>query len=99
MPRHDDRERNHENYLYVNGKQNYFINYIVDDVKTENDDKKWFVTVTIMRCSAFSRNDKKILSILKAVISVFIQKHRCEMPGETFAFKFFMMGRKLYKSF
>ena len=95
MPRHDDRETNHETYLYVNGKQTYFINYIVDDVKTEDDDKEWFVTVTIMRCSAFSIKDKNILSILKAVISVFIQKHRREMPGETFVFKFFYDGEEI----
>lgn len=59
MPRHDDREKHHETYLYVNGKQTYFIHYVVDDVKTEDDDKKWFVTVTIMKTFAFNGNDNK----------------------------------------
>ena len=95
IPRHDDIDRNYRTYLYINGNQYTFINYIVDDVKTENDNMNWFVTTTILSCSSISKNDKKTLSVLKELVSVFIQKHRRGTPGEIFDFKFYYEGEEI----
>lgn len=93
-PRHDDREGNHESYLFVMDKEYHMVNHIVKNI-TVSDELNWIVYVNILENDFIDNCDDKVMSILKKVISVFVKKFRRETPGEHFEYHFYYRGEEV----
>ena len=94
MPRHDDRERNDEAYLFVKGKEYHLVNYVLEDVKTISENN-WIIYINIIEKDFINNCDDKVLSILKKMISIFIKKSRLEIPGEHIEYHFYYKGQEV----
>lgn len=73
IPRHDDRERNRETFLYINGSEYHFVNFNNYEIYDEerNGEMYRIEKVEIFKCDFIekSSNKKEVLRILKSLIS------------------------------
>lgn len=72
MPRHDDRERNHDTFLYINKEQYNFISYNNYDIHDEEREGEMYriENVEIFKNNFIEdhSNKKEILALIKALI-------------------------------
>ncbi len=73
MPRHDDREGNHETYLYIYQNKYHFVNYVKFDFHDEERDGAMYRVgkINVLKKDFIERNPnkKEELRILKELIT------------------------------
>lgn len=99
MPRHDDREGNHETYLYINRDKFYFVNYIKFDFHDEERDGEMYRIgkINILKKDFIQKafNMDEVLNVLKALIAKNVENSVC-LPNfkRIYEFAFYLMGKK-----
>lgn len=100
MPRHDDRERNKETFLYINQDEYHFVNYHNYNIYDEkrNGEMYRIETVEIYKSDFIEKslNKKELLIILKQLITK-IEEHavRSKYIKRIYEFTFYYDGEKI----
>lgn len=100
MPRHDDRERNKETFLYINQDEYHFVNYNNYNIYDEerNGEIYRIETVKIYKSEFIDKslNKKELLLILKELI-IKKEEHSVRIPNfkRNYEFTFYYDGEEI----
>ena len=100
MPRHDDREGNHETYLYINKDEYHFVNYVTFDF---HDEERFGEMYRIGKINILEKdfiqktlNKDEVLKILKALIAKNVE-NSVRLPNfkRIYEFTFYYKGGEI----
>lgn len=100
MPRHDDREGNHETYLYINKDEYHFVNYVQFDFRDEErfGEMHRIGKINILENDFIQKtlNKDEVLKILKALIAKNVENSVC-LPNfkRIYEFTFYYSGEEI----
>lgn len=100
MPRHDDREGNHETYLYINKDEYHFVNYVQFDFRDEERFGEMYRIgkINILENDFIRKtlNKDEVLKILKALIAKNVENSVC-LPNfkRIYEFTFYYSGQEI----
>lgn len=98
--RHDDREGNHETYLYINKEEYHFINYVKFDFRDEERFGEMYRIgkINILENDFIQKtlNKDEVLKILKVLIAKNIENSVC-LPNfrRIYEFTFYYNGEEI----